>query len=140
MLPGCGWALLAGARGGIMNIVPARLAAAVGALVLLGASVATAQGQLHQITWVHTAPSQVARFVVLIADVEGDVDGARQIDVGVPEAEQIGPNYLYSALVAFEPDEFLAVAAVGPGGQMSVPSSWSAMPPSRPGRPVLVDP
>lgn len=111
------------------------LALLIATASLLAATSAMAQQRTHQINWGHTEPESVSHFVVLIADEEGDVAGARQIPVGKPQATPTGAFFLYSALVAFEPDEFLAVAAVGFDGQMSVPSDWGAMPPTRPGQP-----
>lgn len=116
----------------------------VAALVLvslvLGAASAGAQEQrLHQITWGHPAPGEVSRFVVLISPVDGSVADARQVEVGLPAGENIGSMTIYSAMVSFTADEFLAVAAIGRNGLMSVPSDWSGMPPSRPGQPMLVE-
>jgi len=111
------------------------------AALLFGASTAAAQAErLHQINWAHANPADVSRFVVLISPVEGSLADARQVDVGLPASEPIGSMSLYSAMVSFSADEYLAVAAIGHNGLMSVPSDWSGMPPSRPGQPLLVEP
>jgi hypothetical protein len=121
------------------------LAALVLAALLLGSTAAFGQTaesgdqRLHQVNWTHNAPAEVRNFVILISPVEGSIADARQVDVGVPEAEALGFTSLYSATVAFAPDEYLAVAAVGRNGLMSAPSDWSGMPPSRPGQPLPVD-
>lgn len=112
---------------------------AVLAVLLLSLTAATASAQeqrRHQIFWGHAAPQTVSHFVVLVADQEGDVNGARQIQVGKPQGTPSGNYTVFSALVDFEPDEFLAVMAVGLDGQASIPSDWSGMPPTRPGQPL----
>ena len=75
----------------------------------------------------------------LLSPVEGRVDGAREQNVGKPQGTPAGNFTLFSAMVAFEPSEFLAVSAVGLDGQRSAPSGWGAMPPTRPGQPQLQD-
>lgn len=107
--------------------------------LLLASSPAFAQERLFQINWAHNAPAEVRNFVILISPVEGSVEQARQVDVGLPEAQPVGSTNIYAATVSFAPDEYLAVAAVGRNGLMSVPSEWSGMPPSRPGQPLPVD-
>ena len=67
------------------------------------------------------------------------VEGAREQNVGKPQGTPAGNFTLFSAMVAFEPSEFLAVSAVGLDGQRSAPSGWGAMPPTRPGQPQLQD-
>ena len=114
-------------------------AVAIAALLLAGgmASSASAQEQRrHQIFWGHAAPQTVSHFVVLVSDQEGNVGGARQVQVGKPQGSPSGNYTIFSALVDFEPDEFLAVMAVGLDGQPSLPSDWSGMPPTRPGQPL----
>lgn len=108
--------------------------------VAFAAGGAQAQENMHQITWAHPAPETVSRFVILIASEDGDLAGARQVDVGLPEPEPFGESSVYSATISFEPQDRLAVAAVGLDGQMSIPSQWAGMPPTRPGRPMLVSP
>ncbi|GEM_PF-2409807 len=107
-------------------------------LLFLTANVVQAQERAHQITWSHASPSAVRNFVVLISPEEGNASLARQVDVGKPTGTDIGASSLYTALVSFGSNEFLAVAAVGHDGQMSLPSSWGAMPPTRPGQPNLI--
>jgi hypothetical protein len=109
----------------------------LGAL-LVGSAPAFAQERLHQISWTHTSPSEIRRFVILISPVEGSVADARQVDVGIPESQALGFTNLYSATVSFSSDEFLAVAAIGRNGLMSVPSDWMGVKPSRPGQPLPV--
>ena len=108
--------------------------------VAFAAGGAWAQESVHQITWAHTAPETVSRFVILIASEDGDVAGARQVDVGIPAPDRIGETSIYSATISFTPQDRLAIAAVGLDGQMSIPSDWAGMPPTRPGRPMLVNP
>lgn len=116
-------------------------AALVLASLFLGAASADAQEQrLHQITWAHPAGGEVSRFVILISPVDGSVDDARLVEVGKPAAQPFGSMSVFSAMVSFSATEFLAVAAVGHNGMMSLPSEWSGMPPSRPGQPFLVGP
>lgn len=105
----------------------------------LAGSAAAQEQRLHQVNWAHPTPSEVSRFVILISPVEGSLAQARQVDVGKPEPQPIGSLTLFSAMVSFAEDEYLAVAAVGHTGLMSVPSDWSGMPPSRPGQPLPID-
>ncbi|MEZ7979189.1 MAG: hypothetical protein QMC74_05795 [Myxococcota bacterium] len=107
-------------------------------LLFLAASVVQAQERAHQITWSHAFPSDVRNFVVLISPEEGNASLAREVDVGKPTGTDVGASSLYTALVGFSPNEFLAVAAVGHDEQMSLPSGWGAMPPTRPGQPNLI--
>ena len=133
---------LAGAVRALRRSIPAALALAalvLGSTAAFGQTAVAPGERLHQINWTHNAPASVRNFVILISPVEGSVAAARQIDVGVPEAQPLGFTNLYSATVAFAPDEYLAVAAVGRNGLMSAPSVWSGMPPSRPGQPLPVD-
>jgi hypothetical protein len=109
-------------------------------VLLFAAGQAVAQQRTHQISWGHSAPSEVSRFVILVSPVQGTVPETREIDVGLPDAQVVGELSLYSAVVSFEADEFLAIAAVGLDGQISIPSNWGGMPPSRPGQPLLVEP
>ena len=110
------------------------IAAALGVMLL--AAPAFAQQRLHQVTWAHTEPQTVSHFVVLVSPNEGGAEGAREVNVGKPQPQVSGDYYLYSAMVAFEPDEYLAVMAVGFDGLTSVPSDWGSMPPTRPGQPL----
>ena len=59
----------------------------------------------------------------------------REIDTGSPKLRYWRDGAV--AVVSFDDSEFLAVAAVGWDGQMSVPSEWAAMPPTTPGQPNL---
>jgi hypothetical protein len=114
-------------------------AAAFG-LVFLLATAASAQERMHQITWAHASPGTVSRFVVLISDTDGAATDARQVDVGKPQASQAGSLSVFTAMVSFAEDQYLAVAAVGHSGQISLPSDWAGSPPTRPGQPLLVSP
>ncbi len=116
------------------------LVCAVFCCALFGAFAAQAQARSHEVTWAHHDPSGVSRFVILISPVEGSLSQARQVDVGRPVLQAQGSTNFYSAVVDFEPDEFLAVAAVGHDGRMSMPSEWSGMPPTTPGQPTLAQP
>ena len=114
---------------------------AVAAFFLFGAGLSAAQEQrMHQIVWGHTAPETVSSFVVLLSPVEGSLENARRVDVGLPPAQASGILSTYAAMVSFDPDEFLAVAAIGHDGQMSLPSGWGGMQPTRPGQPLLAEP
>ncbi len=104
------------------------------------ATASAQQERLHQVTWTHTGGG-VSRFVVLVSPDEGSLAGAREVEVGLPEGQLIGETVnLYSAMISFGEDEYLAIAAVGENGMMSVPSNWKGMPPTRPGQPLLVEP
>jgi len=105
--------------------------------MLVGASVASADPVSHQITWGHSSPGTVDYFVVMISDTEGGDGNVRQVDVGKPAGQPVGPMTLFSAVVAFEAREFISVAAMGFNGELSAPSDWSAMPPTVPGQPRL---
>lgn len=122
---------------------PGRVVATVCAAAVLsvfaGAAPLAAEPRAHQVTWGHSAPATVARFIVYISRTEGDVEGARQVDIGKPSGQSAGSVTYYSAVVSFEEDEYLAVVAEGRDGQRSAPSTWFAMPPTRPGQPNLAD-
>lgn len=111
----------------------------IGAVLLfLAASVVQAQERARQITWAHASPSDVRNFVVLISPEEGNASLAREVDVGKPTGTDVGASSLSSALVSFGSNDFLAVAAVGHDGQVSLASGWGAMPLMRPGQPNLI--
>lgn len=124
-------------RGGLCVLLATALVSLL--TTLLVAPPAFAQSQLHQITWAHPEPETVSHFVILVSDTEGQVEGAREENVGKPQGTETGRFTLFSAMVAFEPTEYLAVSAVGFDGQRSAPSEWGAMPPTRPGQPLLAD-
>ena len=126
-------------RGGKLSMLAAVLLVFGGA-IFGAASTASAQARMHQITWAHATPGAVQRFVVLISPTEGDIASARQIDLGMPQAESAGSLSVFSAMVSLTDNEFLSVAAVGHNGQMSIPSDWTLSPPTRPGQPLLVEP
>jgi hypothetical protein len=111
---------------------------AVALLVSLLAAPAFAQNRTHKVTWAHPDPGSVSHFLVLVSSVEGEIEGAREVNVGLPEPVAAGGHHLYSAMVSFEASEYLAVRAVGHAGLVSAPSSWGSMPPTRPGQPLPV--
>lgn len=116
------------------------LSVVLGLTFSFSAGQADAQQRTHQVSWGHPAPSEVSHFVVLVSPVDEVVSATREINVGMPEAQPVGALSLFSALISFEQDEFLAIAAIGHDGQMSTASNWSGMPLSRPGQPLLVAP
>ncbi len=115
---------------------------ALAALWLMPAVVSAQEVEVrsHQISWSHASPSSVSHFVVLLSTTEGDLSSAREVPVGMPASQTYGNIHVFSAQVAFAENEFLSVAAVGHDGQMSTPSDWGGMPPTRPGQPLLVTP
>ena len=127
-------------RGGLRTAVRLALSGALAsALFLPLAAPAAAQERLHQITWAHPQPETVDHFVVLVSQTEGQTEGVREVNVGRPEGTPAGQFTLFSAMIAFQPNEFLAVRAVGRNGLESAPSDWGSMPPTRPGQPRLAD-
>ena len=131
-------------RGGLRTAVRLALSGALtsalaSALFLSLAAPAAAQERLHQITWAHPQPETVDYFVVLVSQTEGQTEGVREVNVGRPEGTPAGQFTLFSAMIAFQPNEFLAVRAVGLNGLESAPSDWGSMPPTRPGQPRLAD-
>ena len=110
-------------------------------VTLILPSTANAGGDLHEVTWGHPSSNSVQSFILFISPEIGSVELARQVDVGVPVGQSFGGTLvLYSAIIATDPDEFIAVAAVGRNGQMSELSAWGQVQPSQPGQPVLVVP
>jgi hypothetical protein len=97
------------------------------------------EDRLHEVTWAHQQPAQVERFVVYVSSERGDTAGARQIEVGKPAGASSGSFQFYSAIVPVGSDEFLAVGAFGYNGVLGGLSEWSAVPPTRPGQPLVVD-
>ena len=95
---------------------------------------------LHEVTWGHRNPAQVSRFIVLMSPVRGDSAMARQIEVGKPASTTSGGFQVYSAIVPLDLDEFVAVGAVDNAGVLGPISIWSAVPPSQPGQPRIVEP
>ncbi len=121
-IPGWALALLLGILAGFPAVAPA------GEIVL------------HELTWGHPSPAQVSRFVVFVSRTRGDANGARQVEVGKPAGMVSGTLQLYSAIVPIDHEEFVAVGAVDSAGNLGAMSDWSAVPPSRPGQPLLVEP
>ncbi len=127
-------------RGGLRTAVRLALSGALASALFLSlAAPAAAQERLHQITWAHPQPETVDHFVVLVSQTEGQMEGVREVNVGRPEGTPAGQFTLFSAMIAFQPNEFLAVRAVGRNGLESAPSDWGSMPPTRPGQPRLAD-
>jgi len=119
----------------------ATLALLASTLLCLGVGVAQAQqASPHELVWAHAKPSEITGFVVFLSSVEGSVDDARRVQVGLPETLQSSGMQFYSAIVSASVDEFVAVAAIDRQGQMSELSAWSGMPPSTPGKPFLIVP
>jgi hypothetical protein len=110
---------------------------AVGLISLPNA--AQAQTSLHEVSFAHAEPNTVARFVVFVADTQGDQAGARQINVGKPANPVLDKGlYVYSAVVSVDADEYVAIAAVSYDGSLSALSNWSGVPPSNPGQPFYI--
>lgn len=103
-------------------------------------SVSFAQSAMHEISWAHAAPQDVSYFVVYVAAQNGDQAGARLVNVGKPPSQPTsgGTMHVFRAIVTAELTDFVAVGAVGPGGNASPLSAWSPLPPSQPGQPLLV--
>lgn len=95
---------------------------------------------MHEMVWAHADPLAVKRFIVFIASVKGDQAGARRVDVGKPASQPGGPVQIFSAIVPLGSTEFVAVAAIGYDGRMGPLSSWSGVPPTRPGQPIVIVP
>ncbi len=96
--------------------------------------------ELHEVTWAHPSPAQVSRFVVFVSTVRGDTSSARQVEVGKPAGSSSGSLQFYSAIVPVDHEEFVAIGAVDNAGVLAAMSNWSAVPPSRPGQPLVVEP
>lgn len=115
----------------------------VGALGLLGAFPAVAragEAELHELTWAHPSPASVSRFIVFVSRTRGGASTARQVEVGKPAGSSSGTLQFYSAIVPVDHEEFVAVGAVDNAGNLGSMSDWSAVPPSRPGQPLVVEP
>lgn len=109
------------------------------AACLLAAGMASAQAATHEVVWGHANPSDVARFVIYVSSVEGDLSSARQIDVGKPNsAPGLGSLTSFSAVIQADSDDYVAIGAVGNDGATSPPSDWALLPPSKPGQPLLL--
>lgn len=101
-----------------------------------GASIET----LHENTWVHATPAAVISFVLFISPTPDSAATARKIDVGKPGGSDLDSAQFFSALIPLAGEEFVAVAAVGQTGLLSVLSEWSQPQPTRPGQPLVVEP
>jgi hypothetical protein len=124
-------------RAGVFLFVT--LATALGQAAL--SAPARAAGEVpYEIAWAHSNPGLIERFVVFVSPVSGAVGSARQLEVGKPVSRKIGAMEFYSTIISIEPDEYVAVAALGYSGVLSGLSAWSSVPPSRPGQPLIVTP
>ncbi len=95
---------------------------------------------LHEITWIHPSPAEVRSFVIFVSPEPALVSAARQIDVGKPGGSSSTSAQFFSAIVPVSVDEYVAVAAMGQNGLLSVFSEWRPPQPTRPGQPLLVEP
>lgn len=119
------------------------LGLSIGALGLLAGLPGVAHAgdtELHELTWAHPSPSSVSRFIVFVSRTRGGANSARQVEVGKPAGSSSGTLQFYSAIVPVDHEEFVAVGAVDNAGNLGSMSEWSAVPPSRPGQPVVVEP
>ncbi|MFO0687487.1 MAG: hypothetical protein U0900_02150 [Myxococcota bacterium] len=105
-----------------------------------GLAFAAGETTMHEVVWAHPDPVAVKRFLVFVSGVKGDQAGARRIDVGKPESQPSGTVQVFSAIVPIATEEFVAVAAVGYDGRTGTLSSWSSVPPTRPGQPIVIEP
>jgi len=96
--------------------------------------------ELHELTWAHPSPVQVSRFIVFISPVRGESGSARRVEVGKPASTSSGTFHFFSAIVPLDHEEFVAIGAVDNAGVLGAMSEWSAVPPSRPGQPLVVEP
>jgi hypothetical protein len=94
----------------------------------------------HEVTWAHSSPAQISRFILFLSPVRGDMSSARQVEVGKPAGASSGSLQFFSAIVPLDFEEFVAIGAVDNAGVLSATSNWSAVPPSRPGQPLVVEP
>ncbi len=110
------------------------------ALFGLSPSAASAEEQLTEITWAHPAPQRVSGFVVMISPTGSTSSDTRWVEVGKPTGRSSGTMSFYTAIIPISSDEYVAIGAVGINGLMSAMSPWSAVPPSRPGQPLVIEP
>jgi hypothetical protein len=116
------------------------LGLALGLLGTLPSVAATSDQELHELTWAHPNPVQVSRFIVFVSPVRGESASARQVEVGKPDSTSSGSFHFFSAIVPLDHEEFVAIGAVDNAGVLRSMSDWSAVPPSRPGQPLVVEP
>jgi hypothetical protein len=93
---------------------------------------------MHEVVWAHRTPQAVQKFIVFVAATKGDESNARRIDVGKPAGEVSAAFQVFSAIVPIASTDFIAIAAVGYDGRIGALSSWSGVPPTRPGQPIVV--
>ena len=127
-------------RGSRRGIPGWALALLIGILAGLPGVSTAGEIVLHELTWGHPSPAQVSRFVVFVSRTRGDANGARQVEVGKPAGLVSGSLQIYSAIVPVDHEEFVAIGAIDQAGNLGAMSNWSAVPPSRPGQPLLVEP
>jgi len=122
----------------------AGLARPLGLLSAFAAAVpglaAAGEVRLHEVTWAHQSPTDVSRFIVFVSSERGNPGGARQVEVGMPAGSSSGSFQFYSAILPIGPEEYVAIGAVGQNGVLGGLSGWSAVPPTRPGQPLVVEP
>lgn len=117
-----------------------QLGLALGLLGVLPGLATAGEEELHELTWAHPSPVQVSRFIVFLSPVRGDSTSARQVEVGKPDSTSSGTFHFFSAIVPLDHEEFVAIGAVDNAGVLRSMSDWSAVPPSRPGQPLVVEP
>ncbi len=128
-------------KNGLRRAIPGwALALLLGSFAATPGAAAAGEIVLHEVTWGHPSPAQVSRFVVFVSRTRGQTSGARQVEVGKPASFASGTLQLYSAIVPVDHEEFVAIGAIDGAGNLGAISSWSAVPPSRPGQPLLVEP
>lgn len=109
-------------------------------MAIPGLAFAAGETSMHEVIWAHPDPLAVKRFIVFVSATKGDQAVARRVDVGKPDGEPSGTVQIFSAILPVAADEFVAVAAVGYDGRMGALSSWSGVPPTRPGQPIVIEP
>ena len=115
---------------------------AVFCLALVGVSpnAASAEEQLTEITWGHSTPERVSRFIVMVSPTGVTTPETRWIEVGKPAGSSSDSMEFYTALIPVSSDEYISIGAIGTNGLMSSLTPWSPVPPSRPGQPLVIEP
>ncbi len=80
--------------------------------------------EMHEVSWLHSSPTQVRGFILYVSPVSGSLADARQIDVGKPSGTTSSGPQIFSAMVSIGADEFVAVAAIGQNGLQGALSAW----------------
>lgn len=117
------------------------LALAAVVVALSGAS-ASAEPFLTEVQWIHPEPDQLRGFAVLFALDPAEREHPKSIDVGKPARAD---RFVWSISVPEQTSVWIAVVAVGHGGEQSAPSAWRRVdwrpghgPLGNPARPYLV--